>query len=92
MFSFAPIRCVAPSSPRPGAFARRWRWLGAGVAVIGLAGALAAEEPAGPAEPVKGEFGKAIQLAPFVVQGNPPLDFHPCADEGRPALRREIRG
>jgi hypothetical protein len=71
MPSFAPRPCVVPSCPRSGGFARAWRWFGAGVAGLGLAGALVAEEPAGPAEPVKGEFGKAIQLAPFVVNGKP---------------------
>ncbi len=36
------------------------------MAVLGLAGAMLAEEPAAPA---KAEFGKDIQLAPFVVNG-----------------------
>jgi len=42
-----------------------WWWLGAGVAVLVLSGEGFA------AEQVDGDFGKDIQLAPFVVKGSP---------------------
>lgn len=64
MFSFAPLPCFDPTFVRFGAFARGRRWLGTGVAIVGLTSARAAEEPAA-------EFGQAIQLAPLVVQGKP---------------------
>lgn len=63
MLSFADGLSVSLSSLRSGAFARGWRWLGAGVPVLVLTGTMLAEEPP------KGEFGKAIELAPFVVNG-----------------------
>jgi len=65
MLSFAVWPCVSSFSSRRGAFAKGW--LGAGVAALVLTGTLVAE---GPAEPPKGEFGKDIQLAPFVVNGS----------------------
>lgn len=65
MLSFADHPSVALFSPRAAAFARGWKWLGAGVAVLVLAGAMVGAEPAG------GEFEKAIELAPFVVKGKP---------------------
>jgi len=66
MLSLAERSCVVSPSPCSGALFRRWRWLGAGVAGLVLAGAFRAEEPAPPA---KAEFGQDIQLAPFVVNG-----------------------
>ena len=39
------------------------RWLGTTMSVLALAGAGIAAEPAG------GDFGKDVQLAPFVVKG-----------------------
>ncbi len=64
MLSFADCPNVALFFPRAAAFARGWRWLGAGAAGLVLTGAgIAAEPPAG-------EFGKDIQLAPFVVNGS----------------------
>lgn len=54
--------CVALFCP---ACARGRRWPGAGSALLALTGAMIA------AEPETGEFGKDIQLAPFVVQGKP---------------------
>lgn len=54
-----------PFSLRPERLARGRRWLGAGVAGLVLAGAMVAAEPAG------GDFGKDIQLTPFVVKGAP---------------------
>jgi hypothetical protein len=65
MLYFAPQPNVSPCSPRPGTFARGWRWLGAGVAGLVLSVAAFAAEPA------EGDFGKDIQLAPFVVNGAP---------------------
>jgi hypothetical protein len=65
MLSFALPARVASSSPLLSAVARRGRWLGAGVALLLLAGGMGAEEAAG------GAFGKDIQLAPFVVNGAP---------------------
>jgi hypothetical protein len=65
MISF-PIRPdVVLFFPRRGFSVRGWCWLGAGVAGLVLTGALAAAEPAG------GDFGKDIQLTPFVVKGSP---------------------
>ena len=66
MLSFADRPNLALSSLLPGAMVHGWWWVGAGVAGLVLAGALLAEEPAAPA---KAEFGKDIQLAPFVVNG-----------------------
>ena len=65
MLSLADRPSVAPPAPRPGAFARGWRWPGALVAALVLAGQGIAAEPAA------GDFGKDIQLAPFVVNGKP---------------------
>jgi len=65
MFSFArQLRAVA-SYLGSAALIRGRRWLGAGVAGFVLAGGSMAAEPAG------GDFGKDIQLAPFVVNGAP---------------------
>ncbi len=63
MLIFTNRPSVSLSSPSLGTLARGWRWLGAGVASLVLTGSMVAEEPP------KGEFGKAIQLAPFVVKG-----------------------
>ncbi len=73
---------MPPSLARPRPFAisrfhslarlRSFRWLGFVVVVAGLATAGA---PA--AEPAAGDFGKDIQLAPFVVQGKSlAIDIH----------------
>jgi len=67
MLSSALRSSVFTSSPPHGVFARGRRWLGTGVAVLVLTGALVAERPA---EPPKSEFGKDIQLAPIVVNGS----------------------
>lgn len=65
MPSFDHWPSIVPFSPCPVAFVRGWWWLGAGVALLILTGAgNAAEQPAG-------DFGKAIELAPFVVNGKP---------------------
>src|SRR6478735_4894057 len=55
---------VTSSSPLLSAVARSRRWLGAGVAFLILAGGMRAQEAGG-------DFGKDIQLAPFVVNGAP---------------------
>lgn len=63
MRSLAPLSSILPSFPRFGILIKGWRWLGAGVAGLVLTGTGIA---AGPAE---GDFGKDIQLTPFVVKG-----------------------
>ncbi len=63
MLSFANL---PPSSLLLGAFVRGCRWLGAGAVALVMVGGLVAAELAAPA---KAEFGKDIQLAPFVVNG-----------------------
>ena len=68
MFAFADRSCVSPFLLRPVVFTRGWRWLGAAAAGLVLVGAGITAEPAGQAG---GEFGKDIQLAPFVVKGKP---------------------
>jgi hypothetical protein len=65
MIFFALRPGIFPSFPRHGTLARGRRWLGSAAAALVLAGALVAAEPAG------GDFGKDIQLAPFVVKGAP---------------------
>ncbi len=65
MLSFAVRSSVASSFPRSGAFIRGWRWFGARVAgliLIGIGEGIAAE-------PAESDFGKDVQLAPFVVNG-----------------------
>ena len=65
MLSLAPRPRVSPSFLRCGAYDLRRSWLGATVALLSLTGGMAAaEQPAG-------DFGKAIVLAPFVVNGRP---------------------
>src|SRR6478735_2267115 len=54
---------VTSSSPLLSAVARSRRWLGAGVAFLILAGGMRAQEAVG-------DFGKDIQLAPFVINGS----------------------
>lgn len=56
---------VSSFFPSSAALAKGWRWLGLGVVACGLGGAGIA------ADPVGGDFGKDIQLAPFVVKGKP---------------------
>jgi hypothetical protein len=70
MRSFAVWPGVALSFPCPPAFARGWRWLGAGIAVA-LAAVGTRAEPALPTGSAEGAFGKDIELAPFVVKGKP---------------------
>lgn len=65
MLPFAKRLNVSPSSLSPTGFAREWRWLGAMIVVLGLTGVGFATVPA------VSEFGKDIQLAPFVVKGRP---------------------
>lgn len=69
MFVFADPSCVFSSAfLHSVVLVRRWRQLGAGVAVLVLTGAGIATEPAGQGDAA---FGKDIQLAPFVVNGSP---------------------
>lgn len=66
-------RCIFSSvSGRPSAVTRVRRWFGAGAApaFLLLTGLAVAAEGAASAPPV-GDFGKDIQLAPFVVKGAP---------------------
>ncbi len=63
MLSFADPLSVSRSFPRCGAFIRGRRWLSAGLSVLALTVASSAAEQAG------SDFGKDVQLAPFVVNG-----------------------
>lgn len=65
MLSFAARPCVASAAPNPWGVTRGRRWLGVGVAGLIVIGAMGATEP------TDGEFGKSIELAPFVVNGKP---------------------
>lgn len=65
MLSFAHRLRISPSSPCPGTFIRERRWLGAALSLLILTADVSA------AEPEAGDFGKDIQLAPFVVKGSP---------------------
>jgi len=64
MISFASRLRLFPFSLCPEVFARGQRWLGAGITGLVLTGAMVAAE-----QPAEGDFGKDIQLTPFVVQG-----------------------
>ena len=66
MLSFAAGPSVSPFSPRSAGFISGKRWFGAGVAAILC---LIGEGIA--AEPMADDFGKDVQLAPFVVNGKP---------------------
>jgi hypothetical protein len=63
MLFFANRSRVSLSCLRPAAFVRCGWWLGAAVAILTVTGAAIAAEQA------DGDFGKDIQLAPFVVNG-----------------------
>lgn len=63
MLRFAHHPSVVPSWSGSGNLTRGWRWLGAAVALFALSGTGIAAEPAGE------DFGKDVQLAPFVVKG-----------------------
>ncbi|HEX2860098.1 MAG TPA: hypothetical protein VHN79_00580, partial [Lacunisphaera sp.] len=60
-----PISRCRVGSLWPGIVRGSWRWLAAGAIAFGLLASAALAETAG------GDFGKDIQLAPFVVNGSP---------------------